>query len=433
VHRLSLTLPRRDLAISAALVMAAIGLAALLAARSPLGPDYSGPVHPPCDCPGAAIRALAHGDVHRFLEAQPVMGPVSLALRAPFAALGLHLGDGSERTLYRFGVFPCLLAAGLLGAFLFARMRERRRAALACLLVPALVAFNPLTTRALNFGHPEEILAAALCVAAVLAASRGRPLPAGILLGLAIATKQWALLAALPAAFAERDRPVRLLAVGAVTAALLMVPMALGDLHRFVELNRGAGIVGAGAMPTNIWFGFGHDVPVVLHASGPSSPPRAIPEALGAISHPLVLLVGAALALAWWPRRRTAAPEDALLLLALILLARCLLDPLTNSYYHLPFLVALAAWEGLRREGPPLITVTASLFLGLTISFASGGVSLVDLNRFYLLWTLPLAALLAMLAYAPRRAPAGLPGSAWSGRIIGARRCPEEEVLRWRD
>jgi glycosyl transferase family 87 len=412
VHKLSLKLPRRDLAISAALVIAALGVAALVAARAPLGIDYSGPVHPACDCPGGSIRALAHGDLHGFVRGQPVMGPVSLLVRAPFAALGLHVADGSELTLYRFGVFPCLLAAGLLGVFLFRRMRERRRAALACLLIPVLVAFNPLTTRALKFGHPEEILAAALTVAAVLAATRKRPLLAGFLLGAAIATKQWALMAALPVAFADREQLWRALSAAAATAAVFIAPVALGDLHRFVELNHGAGVVGAGAMPTNIWFGFGHNVPITLGPNGSSTPPREISQAIGSLSHPLILLVAAALALAWWRRSRTANPEDALLLVALIMLSRCLLDPLTNSYYHLPFLVSLAAWEGLRREGAPVLTVAASVCLGLTISMANSGISLDYVNRFYLLWTLPFAALIALLVYRPRRAPAALPRTA---------------------
>jgi Glycosyltransferase family 87 len=412
VHKLSLKLPWRDLAISAVLVIAAVVLAALLAARTPLGIDYSGPVHPGCDCPGGPIRALAHGDLRGFVEAQPVMGPVSLLVRAPFAALGLNLADGSELTLYRFGVFPCLLAAGLLGVFLFRRMRERGRAPLACLLLPALVAFNPLTTRALKFGHPEEVLAAALTVAAVLAATRRRPLLAGVLLGAAIATKQWALMAALPVALADRAHLWRLLTAALATTALLIVPIAVGDLHRFVELNHGAGIVGGGAMPTNIWFGFGHNIPITLGPNGSSTPPREISHAIGSLTHPLILITGAALALGWWRRSRTANPEDALLLVALIMLSRCLLDPLTNSYYHLPFLVSLAAWEGLRREGAPVLTVAASLFLGLTMSLVNSGVNLDYANRFYLLWTLPLAAVLALHLYRPRRAPAVVPGTA---------------------
>ena len=408
------------LKLSSVLLLAAGVLAALLALRAPLGIDYAGPPATMCDCAATPIRALAHARVHDFLATQPVMGSASLILRAPFAALGLHFGHGSELDLYRLGTFPCLLAAGLLGVYLFGRMRELRRPPLACALVAGLVAINPLTSKALRYGHPEELLGAALCVAAILAAGRRRPLLAGILLGAAVATKQWALLAVLPvmAAAAREDR-VRTGAAAAATAALLIVPMAVGDYHRFIGGNRGAGVVAAGsAMPTNIWFGFGTDVPVVTDSTGHSTAPRVLPATLGAISHPLILAVGFGLAMLWWLRRRDAAPEDALLLFALIALLRCLLDPMTNSYYHLPFLMSLAAWEGLRRRGAPALTMGSTLLLASTMALANSGASLASLNRFYLAWSLPLAGLLAALAFAP-------------GRKIGAR--SRQEVLRWAD
>ncbi|HKN93518.1 MAG TPA: glycosyltransferase 87 family protein, partial [Thermoleophilaceae bacterium] len=228
---------RRDALITAGLLFAAAALAALLALRAPLGVDYTGAPSTFCDCPGTPIRALAHGRLHDFLATQPVMGSASLLLRSPFAWLGLHLGAGSERDLYRLGAFPCLLAAGLLATYLFGRMRELRRATLACVLVPFLVAVNPLTRNALNFGHPEELLTASLCVGALLAAARGRALAAGLLLGVAVATKQWAVLAVLPALAAAGPRWGRVALAAAVTAAVLIVPMAAGDLHRFLQAN----------------------------------------------------------------------------------------------------------------------------------------------------------------------------------------------------
>jgi hypothetical protein len=159
---------------------------------------------------------------------------------------------------------------------------------------------------------------------------------------------------------------------------------------------------------------------VVLGPNAAATPPRALPPSLAAISHPLILATGFGVALAWWGRcRRAARAEDALLVLALILLLRCLLDPMTNSYYHLPFLMALASWEGLRRRGAPLLTVAATTLIGLTMWLANGDVNMVVLNRFYLAWALPLAALLGVLAFHPR------------GRIIGVR--SREEVLRWAD
>src|SRR5205085_698473 len=122
------------------------------------------------------------------------------------------------------------------------------------------------------------------------------------------------------------------------------------------------------------------------------------------------------LAAAWWRCRRDAEPDDALLLFALVMLLRCLLDPITNSYYHLPFLISLAAWEGLRRRGAPVLTVSAALLLAFTSSLVNAGISLVSVNHFYLAWSLPLAALLAVMTFA-------------SGRKIGGR--SQEEVLRW--
>ena len=72
-----------------------------------------------------------------------------------------------------------------------ARARARAR--------PCCVA-NPITLRALELGHPEELLGACLCVAAVLLRRRraARALGRRSRSGSAIANKEWALLAAGP-------------------------------------------------------------------------------------------------------------------------------------------------------------------------------------------------------------------------------------------
>jgi hypothetical protein len=51
---------------------------------------------------------------------------------------------------------------------------------------------------------------------------------------------------------------------------------------------------------------------------------------------------------------------DVLLLFALLCALRCLLDPWDNSYYPLPFLLALLTWEALRFTRPPLISLLAT-------------------------------------------------------------------------
>src|SRR5215208_491358 len=94
-------LPRAFWAAAALFVLAA---SAWIAHRSNTRWDY------PLDA-GPPIDDLAHLRIHDFLAARPDMGPLSLVLRAPFAAIGQLIGSGGSAHLYlddyRFGVFPC--------------------------------------------------------------------------------------------------------------------------------------------------------------------------------------------------------------------------------------------------------------------------------------------------------------------------------------
>ena len=106
---------------------------------------------------------------------------------------------------------------------------------------------------------------------------------------------------------------------------------------------------------------------------------------------------------AWWfSRRRT--PDDVLGLLALLFLLRCLLDPVDNAYYHVPFLLSLMAWEGLVRRGLPLVSILSSATIYYAINKAGWTDDLALRNALYLAATLPVAASLAVRLYVPRRA-----------------------------
>jgi hypothetical protein len=69
---------------------------------------------------GPAIDSLIHGRLGDFLAERPLMGPLSLVLRAPFAALSLITGGGGKidqyDAAYRLGVFPCALFGGAIGS-----------------------------------------------------------------------------------------------------------------------------------------------------------------------------------------------------------------------------------------------------------------------------------------------------------------------------
>jgi glycosyl transferase family 87 len=385
----------------AGLTLAVLLLSAMISFSSPLGLDYYAPPCDPyiCDDAGPALHALVHGDLHGFFANQPPMGSFSLYVRAPFAALAGG-GHGSELLVYRLGALACLLAAGALSLYLVRALARRGRSWTTC-VVGLGVLVNPLTYSALKYGHPEEVLGGALCVAALLAAARRRPLAAGILLGCAIATKQWAALAVLPVLIAApRGARVRLVGVAAIAAVALMLPMVIGDPGRFADAQRAIGISKPfqhTVTASNVWFQFADG------STQQGVTQYSLPGWLGALTTPLVIAVAFALSLAYVRRRGGAEPEAALGLLALILLLRCLLDPLAYSYHHVPFLMALVAWEALRRRVPVLSVLAAgALVLTTNVVAPLHDASLV--NAFYLAWAMPLAVALGLLVLAPDRA-----------------------------
>src|SRR5215213_5494999 len=114
-----------------------------------------------------AYLALAHGDVGSFLSLAPAYGG-SLIMRAPFAMLP-DLWGGGELAVFRAAAVPCLLAGIALAMVLAAHGVARGLGRGAALMVVLLCVANPVTWRAVEIGHPEELLGGALCVGAVLA------------------------------------------------------------------------------------------------------------------------------------------------------------------------------------------------------------------------------------------------------------------------
>lgn len=394
-----------------ALLAAVAGASAWLAARAPLGLDY------PTDA-GPAVSALLAGDLAGYLAAQPLMGSFSVLLRAPFGALAELLGGGAL-DVYRAGAFPCLLAAGAVGAWLAVRMARRGEGRLAVALVAGLAVLNPATFEALRAGHPEEPLGAALCVAAVLAGLGGRAGWAGVLLGLALATKQWALLAVVPVlvAVAPGARLRTALVAGALAAALTL-PLLAAHPGDFVSTQAEAASTPSQLSPASAWWP-AYSVHYREVFDGVEDRTLGIyylPGVLGRVPHPLIVALALPLGLLYLRRRGARPAHDALGLLALLLLLRCLLDPVNNLYYHVPFLLALLAWEA-RRGGRPALTALSAAMLAITFHHvgAPGRDALVFAT--YLVWTVPLAgylgwSVLGPVGWRPRALRLGAPAAA---------------------
>jgi hypothetical protein len=353
---------------------------------------------------GPTIQALLDGDFGAALANQPLMGALSVLIRLPFAAAA-DLAGGGDLLAYQLGSIPCVAAAGVLGLAI-ARWMERRGASrAACIATVVFSMVNPLTREALALGHPEELLGGALCVGAVLAALRGRSTRAGVLLGLALATKQWALIAVLPVLAAAPARRLRVAVLAGALAAVLTVPLVIGNLSGFSETAKLAAYGGESVHPWNVlWPLVGTEDRVIsIGDEQRVVTVRGIPAWLARLTHPLIVALALPLSAAWWfSRRRT--PDDVLGLLALLFLLRCLLDPVDNAYYHVPFLLSLIAWEGLVRRGLPLVSILSSATIYYTIYKAGWTDDLALRNALYLAATMPVAAWLAVRLYVPRRA-----------------------------
>lgn len=356
--------------------------------------------------PSASIDALARGDWSDFFANQPLMGSLSLLLRAPFVRLVFHSGiDG----VYFVGVVPCVLALVTLVLALLRRMERAGRTVGERVAVAVICLGSPIMVKAIHWGHPEELLGTALCVGAVLAAAARRSLLAGLLLGAALGTKQWAVLAVLPVLLALPEQRGRFLVSAAITAGILTVPMLLGDPDRFLTVLRAAGSVdpqsvlgtrtgpvpGAHVTPYNLLWPFAH--PETVNGARL----YFVDAIVARPAHALILLAGALAGWRLWRRAPVVGGLAALQLLALVFALRGVLDPMSLDYYHLPLAAALgaAAAIGGRRETRVALLATA----GLALVFAEPAISAGEIQQHAALKCIGyLAVMLALIGWLGR-------------------------------
>lgn len=301
-----------------------------------------------------AVDALGEGRVSEYLSAKAMMGPFATLVEAPFAAFS----NGTELDAYRWASLPGLLAAGMLGLYL-ARIAGRRGASTATqVIVGALCLVNPLTLEALDNGHPEEVLTAALAIGAVATAAEGHKGRTAVLLGLALASKQWAVIAILPALMALPAQRIRVGLVAGAIAAILTLPSILIAPDSFSEVHHNAANTGRVVTPWSVWYPFA-DTVVEEHHVGPEvleAQMHEAPPLVGSLSHPLIVALAVIVPLGLALRRRgfRLTAVDAMALFALLALLRCVLDPVDNLYYHIPLLLALIGWDAFAAPGLPV-------------------------------------------------------------------------------
>jgi hypothetical protein len=349
-----------------------------IGARGPLAPnDYFHEAAPSYD-------ALAHGHLLRFLQLAPLYGG-SLVLRAPFA-MAPTLWDGGARDIYAASALPCVIALVAFTVWVSAQPRRRGPAWAARIVAILCCAATPYTAVVLHGGHPEELLGAVLCVAAVLAAVNGRVTWAGLLIGFAVANKQWALVA-LPVVIAVLPSGRRrALLIATATVAVVLGPVVAARQDHLVTGS--AGTIHSQFLPPQLLWWLGRDSLIARWA------------------HPLIIVVSATAVAIWCRVRPTSVRDgalrapDALLMLAFVLLLRAALDPWNNISYEIPFLFALLASE-VRAGRPPLLMTLCGIAFLIVMQALFGRISDDLRAAMYAAIALPMLGALAARLYLP--------------------------------
>ena len=348
-----------------------------------------------------AVEALAAGHFGQYLKADALMGPFATVVQAPLVALSGAAGPDA----YRWAAFPCLLAAGLVGLYLAGVAGRRGAGNFTRALLALFCLVNPLAFEALKNGHPEEILTAALVVAAVASATERHTWRTAILLGLAVGSKQWAVIAVLPALLALSSRRLQTVFASAAVAFVLFLPGIVASPGSFLGVQQEAASTGHVVTPWSAWYPFASTRTDVYSVDGERLVARVevAPPIADRFSHPLIIVMALAIPLGLWLRRRRLPlpASDAMALLSLIALLRCVLDPVDNLYYHLPPLLAIVGWDAVACRGLPLRSLIA---IGASLLFWQSWHNFGDpatFNTFYLSAAGAVGALLVSSLFKP--------------------------------
>jgi hypothetical protein len=189
--------------------------------------------------------------------------------------------------------------------------------------------------------HPEDLVALGLCLGAVACARRSWWIGAGVVLGLAVMTQQYALLVAGPLlVLAPRPQKLRFVSSAAAAAVLVALPLVAGTGGRaFKPAVLGSSAVMVGPDVRSV----GGSILWELHLHG---------LVLVALSR--VLPIALAMAVAYWAQRRLGARAlDPVPLLAIVAVGLGLRLPFEQNffgYYMMALAVSLVLLDLVRRR-----------------------------------------------------------------------------------
>ena len=180
---------------------------------------FTGPLWPLLSGGVAALMRIGHNVP---FPSQSALGPhCSTALAATYK---WSVQSGAALPTVRIGYLSWFVLMGGVVAMLRASGRGRCRWEPLALVLMACV--PPVLATLVDYFHPQDLVAMGLALGGLACARRGWWIWAGVLLGLAFTSQQFALLVIAPLfVVAPRDRRVRFAGAAFVAAALVMLPL----------------------------------------------------------------------------------------------------------------------------------------------------------------------------------------------------------------
>jgi hypothetical protein len=236
-------------------------------------------------------------------------------------------------------------------------------------------------------------------------------------LGLAVATKQWALVAAAPAFVALPSGRWRFACAAGAVIALFTLPTALADTHAFTSGTQAIASTRSWVSVVSVWWPFS-DFQTHVVSDGVGSVAFTtfkLPASLNLIPHALIVTIGLPLGAILLARRRSLSLDQVLSFLALMLLLRCVLDPWDNLYYQLPLMVGLYVRDALCSRRLPIASAFATVLGWTTFWHVVAPQRGLLTFAFYMTWAVALAGWLVINTFNLRR-PAAVNASLPSPR-----------------
>ena len=253
---------------------------------------------------------------------QRALGPhCSTALTAMYK---WSVQSGAALPTVRLGYLSWFVLMGGVVALLRASGRGRCRWEPLVLVLMACV--PPVLAALVDFFHPQDIVAMGLALGGLACARRGWWVWAGVLVGLAFTSQQFALLVIAPLfVVAPRDRRARFAGAGLAAAAVVLLPI--------VALTSGRAL-GASLLGTGNSSGYGGTLLWELHPHG----------VMLVILSRIMPIVASMLLARWAARRLGSAVMDPIPLLSLIatsLSLRLVFEQNLYGYYFMALAVSL--------------------------------------------------------------------------------------------